>query len=357
MKNKKRCLLPIFMTFNMRFFFTLVLILACNVNYSQGQTAKEIAKNCIPSTVSLILEDNFKQPISLGSGFVIGNGQIITNLHVIEGAKFGNVFVNGSPIKHKIQGYLAIDKQNDLAIISVPTITQSPLTLISANPEIGEKIYAIGNPKGLSGTISEGIVSGIRNLNSKELIQITAPISPGSSGGPVVNNNGQVVGVAVGTLSSGQNLNFAIPSSIVKLLIARASVSVTNLNIVKGATEPKTDKSEVDIKEGVVIRDMKYTLKDEGGYCLERLSILNRLPSTIRINSVIFILYDKTGIPVDYSELDNGYLRIDEISPFLAKTVSFDGYSGMDCRGMRVLGKENGEYLVIRVLDFEIIEE
>lgn len=64
------------MTLNMRNFFTLVLILAFNVNYSQGQTAKEIAKNCIPSTVSLILEDNFKQPISLGSGFVIGNGQI-----------------------------------------------------------------------------------------------------------------------------------------------------------------------------------------------------------------------------------------------------------------------------------------
>ena len=90
---KKRYLLPIFMTLNLRNFLTLVLVLVCELKYSHAQTAKEIAKNCIPSTVSLILEDNFKQPISLGSGFVIGNGQIITNLHVIEGAKFGNVFL------------------------------------------------------------------------------------------------------------------------------------------------------------------------------------------------------------------------------------------------------------------------
>jgi hypothetical protein len=218
-------------------------------------------------------------------------------------------------------------------------------------------VYAIGNPKGLTGTISEGIVSGIRDLSSKSLIQITAPISPGSSGGPIINNSGQVIGVAVGTLTSGQNLNFAIPSSILESLISNAITLPTSLNIAKGVTEPKTDKSEVDIREGVIVRDMKYTLKDDGGYCLERLSILNKLPSTIRINNVIFILYDNTGIPVDYVKLDNGYLRIDEINPFLAKTVTFDGYSGMDCYRMRVLSKENGEYLVVRILDFEIIEE
>jgi S1-C subfamily serine protease len=343
--------------FNSKSFVALAFITFNNFWDCTSQTAIDIAKKCIPSTVSLILEDKFKQPISLGSGFVIRDGIIVTNLHVIEGAKFGSAFLNGSPIKHKIEGYLAIDKQNDLAIISVPTITANPLKLTVANPEIGEKVYAIGNPKGLTGTISEGIVSGIRDLSSKSLIQITAPISPGSSGGPIINNSGQVIGVAVGTLTSGQNLNFAIPSSILESLISNAITLPTSLNIAKGVTEPKTDKSEVDIREGVIVRDMKYTLKDDGGYCLERLSILNKLPSTIRINNVIFILYDNTGIPVDYVKLDNGYLRIDEINPFLAKTVTFDGYSGMDCYRMRVLSKENGEYLVVRILDFEIIEE
>ena len=163
------------------------------------------------STVSLVMEDNFKQPLSLGSGFIIDNGKVITNLHVIEDAKYGYVTISGESKKHKIEGYLVVDKTNDLALLSVPTLVGAPIEINGNNPEIGEKIYAIGNPKGLSGTISEGIISGIRTFDNEELIQITAPISPGSSGGPVINNNGELIGVSVGTLESGQNLNFAIP--------------------------------------------------------------------------------------------------------------------------------------------------
>jgi S1-C subfamily serine protease len=124
----------------------LAILFICNTIL--GQNAKEIAKNCLSSTVSLVMEDNFKQPISLGSGFIIENGKIATNLHVIEGAKYGYVFVNGNSTKHKIQGYFSIDKQNDLAIISVPSITEKSLPLDTKTPDIGEKIYAIGNPKG-----------------------------------------------------------------------------------------------------------------------------------------------------------------------------------------------------------------
>lgn len=334
--------------------FFLILLMS---NSILGQRAKEIAKNCLPSTVSLIMEDNFKQPISLGSGFIIENGKIVTNLHVIEGAKYGYVLVNSSSTKHKIQGYFAIDKQNDLAILSVPTITEKSLPLVTTTPEIGEEIYAIGNPKGLSGTISEGIISGIRDLGNKKLVQITAPISPGSSGGPVINNYGQVIGVAVGTLTSGQNLNFAIPSSILMSLISKSNNLLTNLNISKGAAAPKTSKNEIDIKQGVLVRDFKYYPKYGGGYCLERLSILNQSPYTIKINNAIFILYDSAGIPLDYAEFDDGLLRINDIKPFLAKTVNFDGYSGFDCDRLRVLGKEKGQYLKVRILDFEIINE
>jgi S1-C subfamily serine protease len=359
LKTRKDCIRFIVLNHltSMKRFLAIILIVSISTKFVVGQSAKEIAKNCLPSSVSLILEDNFKQPISLGSGFIVEKGKIVTNLHVIEGAKYGYAIVNGSTEKHKIQGYIAVDKQNDLAILSVPTIAQNSLQLDSIRPDIGEKIYAIGNPKGLSGTISEGIVSGIRNLFDKELIQITAPISPGSSGGPVITNSGQVVGVAVGTLTSGQNLNFAIPSSIILRLMSKDNNSISALNISKGTTIPKTDKSEMDIKEGVVVRDFKYTLKDEGGFCLKSLSILNRLPYTIGINNAIFILYDKTGTPVDYNEFNNGYLRVGLIKPFMAKSVIFDGYSGFDCYRERVLGKENGEYLVVRILDFDIIDD
>ena len=341
--------------------FTTGLAILLISNTILGQSAKEIAKNCLPSTVSLVMEDNFKQPVSLGSGFIIENGKIVTNLHVIEGAKYGYVFVNGSSTKHKIEGYFSIDKQNDLAILSVPTISGKSLSLVSNNPEIGEKIYAIGNPKGLSGTISEGIVSGIRNLENKELIQITAPISPGSSGGPVINNAGQVIGVAVGTLTSGQNLNFAIPSSLLKSLITKESSSITPLNISKGATAPKTAKNEIDVKEGIIIRDWKYktgiTSSNVQSHhkLIASISFRNQTLYTVRKIQVIYILFDKSGVPVDYFEKTyfDGY-RDEGIKPFLAKTITFDIF---DWRDYRALRKEYGENLEVRILDFEIVDE
>ena len=329
-----------------------------------GQSAKDIAKHCLPSTISLVMEDNYKQPISIGSGFIIGDGKVVTNLHVIEGAKYGYVFVSGSTIKHKIQGYFSIDKQNDLAILSIPTITGKSLPLTPSIPEIGEKIYAISNPKGLSGTISEGIVSGIRTLENKKLIQITAPISPGSSGGPVINNSGQVIGVAVGTLASGQNLNFAIPSTLLQNLIAKNGNALTPLNIQIGAASPKTEKGEIDIKDGISIRNIKYksgiwssTGVEEHHKLLQSFSFKNNLPYKVSNILVLIIVYDKYGVPLDYKE--ETYLRSYRflssdtgIKPFLAKTISI-----RDNTSIRAFRLENNyEKIEIRILDFRILE-
>lgn len=324
-----------------------VLLLALIINSSLfAQSAKEIAKNCLPSTVSIIMEDNIKQPISLGSGFVLENGKVVTNLHVIEGAKYGYVLENGSSKKHSIKGYFQIDKTNDLAILSVPTLTAQPLAISNLDkPEIGEKIYAIGNPKGLSGTISEGIVSGIRSMENKSLIQITAPISPGSSGGPVINNKGEVIGVAVGTLTSGQNLNFAIPVSLLMTLSNKGTSSITSLNISKGVTTPKTSKDEVNVKDGLTIRNLSWGCSHSFSY---NFSIKNNLPATISDVKVLVLVYDLTGIVVNYSE--DTYFRYDEIKPFLAKTI--------DCQHTKFMDSyKNGYKIKVRILDFKIQDE
>ncbi|MGH9905536.1 MAG: trypsin-like peptidase domain-containing protein [Pyrinomonadaceae bacterium] len=90
------------------------------------------------------------------------------------------------------------------------------------NLSVGETIYAFGNPEGLTGTMSPGIVSaGLRNTQGRTLLQISAPISSGSSGGPVVDSRGQVVGVALGSLKEGQNLNFAVHASTVRIFLNR----------------------------------------------------------------------------------------------------------------------------------------
>ena len=311
-----------------------------------SQSAKEIAKNCLPSTVSLVMEDKTKQPISLGSGFVLENGKVVTNLHVIEGAKYGYVLENGSSKKHSIKGYFQIDKINDLAILSVPTLTAQPLAISNIEKsEIGEKIYAIGNPKGLSGTISEGIVSGIRSLENKSLIQITAPISPGSSGGPVINNKGEVIGVAVGTLTSGQNLNFAIPVSLLITLSNKGTSSITSLNISKGVTKPKTSKDEVNVKDGLTIRNLSWGCSHSFSY---NFSIKNNLPVTIRDVRVLVLVYDLTGVVVNYSE--DTYFRYDGIKPFLAKTIDCQHTTFMD-------SYKNGYKIKVRILDFKIQDE
>jgi S1-C subfamily serine protease len=311
-----------------------------------SQSAKEIAKNCLPSTVSLIMENESKQPISLGSGFILENGKVVTNLHVIEGAKYGYILENGSSKKHSIKGYFQIDKINDLAILSVPTLTAQPLAISTLDkPEIGEKIYAIGNPKGLSGTISEGIVSGIRTMENKSLIQITAPISPGSSGGPVINNKGEVIGVAVGTLTSGQNLNFAIPVNLLITLADKGTSSITSLNISKGTTTPKTSKDEIDVKDGVIVRNLSWGCFLDFGY---NFSIKNNLPVSISNIKVLILVYDLTGTIVNYSE--KTLFKYDGIKPFLAKTIGCERREFKD-------SYKKGYKIKARILDFKILDE
>jgi hypothetical protein len=327
-----------------------------------GQSAIEIARNWLPSTLSLVMEDNFKQPLSLGSGFIIGNGKVVTNLHVIEGAKFGSAFASGSSTKHKIEGYFIVDKQNDLVILSVPTLTGKAVQLALSNPEIGERIYAIGNPKGLAGSISEGIVSGIRDMADKKLIQITAPISPGSSGGPVLNNKGEVIGVAVGTLNSGQNLNFAVPSSKIKLLAEMITNTITSLNIFKALPTKSSNVKDFDIKEGILIRDWKYIIgvsvrefgmeNSPNHKVVKSISFFNMLPHRVKNIKVLFILYDKRGIPIDYFQKIFFYDEV--IEPFLGKKIDF---SVTDWMRYKTLVLENGENIVARILDFQIIEE
>ena len=154
------------------------------------------------------VDDANHQPLSLGSGFFVGEGVIATNLHVIEGASYGRVKLVGQNGTHEIKGTVGIDERHALALLSGDHKTAPALQLATSKlPAVGETVYVVGNRHGLEGTFSQGIVSGIRTLEQDKLLQITAPISPGSSGGPVLNERGEVIGVAVATLKSGQNLN------------------------------------------------------------------------------------------------------------------------------------------------------
>ena len=182
---------------------------------AQLQTPEQIAKTALASTVLIVMVDADGDPISTGSGFVLEGDRVVTNLHVVEGVLRGYVKrVGRYSRQHRITGIIAMDRDQDLAVLSVVGIDAPPLRLAyHRKVSVGERVYVAGNPIGfLEGTFSDGLVSGIRDLDvDRQWLQISAPISEGSSGGPVLNRQGEVIGIAVAHLTVGQNLNFAIP--------------------------------------------------------------------------------------------------------------------------------------------------
>ena len=185
-----------------------------------AQDARQVAQQVLPSVVVVKTYDSEGRSVGLASGFFVSTNIVATNFHVIDGASRANIRVVGNPKTYQISGIVAFSKERDLVLLQVPNVGGTPLILAGDNQtEIAEEIYALGNPEGLEGTISPGIVSsaGTRRIGGEDVIQVTAPISHGSSGGPVVNKKGEVIGVAEGFLSEGQNLNFAVP---VKYLVS-----------------------------------------------------------------------------------------------------------------------------------------
>lgn len=193
-------------------FFLLLLFSAVPVF---GQDfLPQLVRRIKPSAVAIETFDAKGATLSRGSGFFVAPDKVITNRHVIE--KSNRVIihlVDGK--KFPARGVLAIDGEGDLALlqVEVPPASAIPLMIERTAPQEGESIVVIGNPYGLEGSVSNGIVSAVREIPGYgKIIQITAPISPGSSGSPVVNMRGQVIGVATLQAAEGQSLNFAVPS-------------------------------------------------------------------------------------------------------------------------------------------------
>lgn len=174
----------------------------------------ELVKRIKPSAVAIETFDSKDNTLARGSGFFIAPDRIITNRHVIERAARVEIHLLDGK-KFPVRGVLSVDGEGDLALlkVDVPAALAVPLPIVRAVPQEGESIVVIGNPFGLEGSVSNGIVSAVREISGYgKIIQITASISPGSSGSPVVNMAGQVIGIATLQAAEGQNLNFAVPA-------------------------------------------------------------------------------------------------------------------------------------------------
>ena len=310
----------------MKFLRIVVVVLSISCA-CLGQTVREIARIAFKSVVILEMNDSNGQPLSLGSGFFISDSVIATNEHVIEGAYSGTARLVGDSNRMQIVGTIAIDHHTDLALLKVNSVAP-PLHLgPDTNPVVGDEIYVVGNPLGLEGTFSEGIISGLRTIDADSILQMTAPISPGSSGGPVMNSSGAVIGVAEATFSDGQNLNLAVPVTYLSKLWASAStrMSVTPL----GQAEPSKQigKSIVDrvgtrTESGVVAGNFELTscascFDTEYGY---KFRVTNKLPVAISDVTIRIIYYDSSKSVMDFEDLT--YQQT--IPPALTKTITQD---------------------------------
>ena len=195
-----------------------------------------VYRKALPSVVNItstaVAFDFFNRPVpqqGQGSGFVIDKqGHILTNNHVIDNAQRVEVTLAD---KHKYKAtVVAIDKQHDLALLLVNAPSLVPATLAESNGlVVGQRVYAIGNPFGLSGTLTRGIISAIRSIRTQDgapiedAIQTDAAINPGNSGGPLLNSRGEVIGITTLIASAGADqsagIGFAIPINTAKAVL------------------------------------------------------------------------------------------------------------------------------------------
>ncbi|WP_437735875.1 S1C family serine protease [Sorangium sp. So ce1335] len=181
-------------------------------------TPAQIAARATPAVVTI------RGDGSLGAGFLVReDGWIATNFHVIAGMPDLKV-VLWDQSEHPVLEVLAFDEERDLAIVRIHAPRKLPLLPLGDSRAVrpGDPVVAIGHPLGLADTVSNGLVSAVRVVDpALTLLQISAPIAPGSSGGPLFNERGEVIGVAAAVATQGQNLNFGVPADYLKKLLVR----------------------------------------------------------------------------------------------------------------------------------------
>jgi S1-C subfamily serine protease len=206
-----------------RYGLILAFLVVALPSYSAPQqTVAEVVKRSSDAVVLIVTSDSNGQETALGSGFLISaDGEIVTNFHVIKDAHSAVVKLSTGAF-FPVSGILASDPDRDLAILKIKGKNLPFLALGSDNRvQVGDHVVAIGSPLGYEGTVSDGVISSLRDDGGKKWIQTTAPVSHGNSGGPLLDMNNQVVGVIDWGIKPelGQNLNFAIPSSELTALI------------------------------------------------------------------------------------------------------------------------------------------
>ena len=206
----------------------------------------------IPGVITLVTYDHKNRQLSQGSGFVLsGDGLAATNFHVLQDAYRAEATLGDGRLYHVLRVH-GFDVNRDLAVFQLGRMNGGRLERPSglhalalggsSGLRAGDRIATISSPRGLANTVSDGLVSAIRDDEGERLIQISAPISPGSSGAPVFDASGRVVGIATLQMSEGQNLNFATPIDSLMDMLARRE----NMTLIEFQKRAKAETGDDD---------------------------------------------------------------------------------------------------------------
>jgi len=310
----------------------LVASLAAAQSIPPQKSITAIAKAANGAVVSIVMFDKDGNPIAQGSGFIVSkNGLIVTNYHVIaEGTSAVVKLPSGA--FYAVDGVVASDKKRDIALIKAHGTGFRTLSLGNSDGvQVGEGVVAIGNPLSLESTVSNGIISGMRTdeeLGGK-FLQITTPISPGSSGGPLFNMAGQVIGVTTMYLKGGENLNFAIPINAAKslLLVQHAkllgfpNVSVspdtTTSSEVQQASEPTITSPQFKYyQQMLAAKDQSILAQDSQYACFfddPAFQYFWTVSATVGIRNGMAVAYRQflSGVPENWVDGFVGYISPD----------------------------------------------
>ena len=242
----------------------------------QRDTPEELFAKSSACVVRVNIRNAQDKVFGHGSGFFVrDDSTVVTNFHVIDGANSAEVVLQDNTLL-PVLGVQGFDAASDVAILKVARRKKRKVSHLSLElnpPPIGREVYVIGAPQGLDFTLSNGLVSGHREISGHTWIQVTAPISAGSSGSPVLNEDGLVIGIASMSRAEGQNLNIAAPAAAVNsLLIGNATLqTLANttgtkqrvLDSIREVIEDSTDRKSFPGKEKHHVGETARRLLDQ----------------------------------------------------------------------------------------------
>jgi tetratricopeptide (TPR) repeat protein len=307
-------------------FASVFLFLAWSFSEAQ-ESLPPIIRQAEPSVVVILTYDKDGKMLGQGSGFFVSKeGNLVTSNHVLQGAYRAEARTADGKL-FEIGKVLDEDKEGDLILLSAaaPPASVNPIRLAALPPEAGERVIVIGNPLGLDKTVSDGIVSAVREIPGfGRVLQVTAPISQGSSGSPIINMKGEVIGVVAFFVSGGQNLNFAIPAErIAKLSPGRGQAL--------SEREPARLEQWLGSEAGLYAAGVRYLLMEEYE------NALRHFIETVKKNANHAEAHFQIGYCLSklsrYREAVDAYTQAIRIKP-----ADVDGYNNL-CVAYNVLGR------------------